>query len=63
LDEDFEQFVKAAAVLTPYFSAFRYPGGSGEPMPSRDEFAEALQHAQAIYDFVLRLVPQEARPV
>ncbi len=63
LDEDFEQFVNAAAVLTPYVSAFRYPGGSDEPMPSREEFDEALQHAQTIYDFVLRLVPQAARPV
>jgi hypothetical protein len=36
LHGDFTQFAKAAAVLTPYVSAFRYPGGgSDEPMPYR----------------------------
>lgn len=54
---------QAAAVLTPYVSAFRYPGGgSDEPMPSPEEFDEALQHAKTIYDFVLNLLPTEARP-
>jgi len=37
-------------------------GGSDEPMPSPEEFDEALQHAQTIYDFVLNLLPTEARP-
>jgi HEPN domain-containing protein len=62
VEEDFKQFATAAAVLTPYVSAFRYPGGSHEPMPSREEFDEALQHAQTIYDFVLGLVPPGAKP-
>jgi len=62
LEQGFSQFATAAAVLTPYVSAFRYPGGSDEPMPSREEFDEALQHAQTIYDFVLGLVPPEATP-
>ena len=53
---------KAAAVLTPYASAFRYPGGSYEPMPTDDEFEEALTYAHAVYDFVLALLPPEARP-
>ncbi len=42
--------------------AFRYPGGPHEPMPSREEFDEAIQHAQAIYDFVLKKLPPEAHP-
>ena len=58
----FSQHGKAAETLTPYASAFRYPGGFEEQMPSREEFNEALQHAQAIYDFVLNLLPKEARP-
>jgi HEPN domain-containing protein len=62
LNPDFQQLAKPAAVLTPYVSAFRYPGGADEPMPSREEFDEALQHAQASYDFVLNLLPAEARP-
>lgn len=60
---DFNRFTAAAEVLTPYVSAFRYPGLSDDPMPSREEFDEALKHAQAIYDFVLNLLPAEARPV
>jgi len=59
---DFNQIARAAEVLTPYVSAFRYPGGSCEPMPSREEFDQALQHAQAINDFVLKQLPPEARP-
>ena len=52
----------AAEILTPYVSAFRYPGLTDDPMPSREEFDAALQQAQAIYDFVLNLVPTAARP-
>ncbi len=59
---EFAEFADAAEILTPYVSAFRYPGLTDEPMPSRAEFATALQHAQAIYDFVLNRLPVEARP-
>jgi hypothetical protein len=31
-----------------------------EPQPA--EYEEALQHAQSIYDFVVNLLPSEARP-
>jgi HEPN domain-containing protein len=62
LNPDFKKYNKAASVLTPYVSAFRYPGGYGEPMPTREEFNEALQYAQAIYDFVLGQLPADARP-
>jgi len=56
------QFEEAAEILTPYVSAFRYPGLTEDPVPSRDEFDAALKHAQTIYDFVLSLLPAEARP-
>ena len=59
---DFAQFEEAAEILTPYASAFRYPGLTDDPMPSSEEFAAALQHAEAIYDFVLNLLPADARP-
>ena len=62
LSPEFTHFAGAAEVLTPYVSAFRYPGLTDDPMPSREEFDLALQHAQAIYDFVLNLLPVEARP-
>ena len=61
-DPGFQPLTKPAAVLTPYVSAFRYPGGADDPMPSREEFDEALKHASVIYDFVLNLLPAEARP-
>ncbi len=59
---DFTQFEEAAEILTPYASAFRYPGLTDDPMPSREEFDAALQHAQAICDFILNLLPADARP-
>jgi len=62
LNTDFQQLAKPAVVLTPYVSAFRYPGGADEPMPTREEFDEALQHAQTIYDFVVNLLPAAVRP-
>ncbi len=62
LRAEFSEHLPAAAVLTPYASAFRYPGGAFEPMPSREEFDEALSHAQVIYDFVVARLPQEAQP-
>lgn len=62
LDAGFRQFEVAATVLTPYVSAFRYPAGGDEFMPSREEFNEALLHAQSICDFVLTLLPVEAPP-
>ncbi len=48
LQPEFSQLLLAAAVLTPYASAFRHPGGAFEPMPSREEFDEALGRAQVI---------------
>jgi len=47
----------AAAILTPYASAFRYPGLVAEPMPSQEEFREPLRHAEGLCDFVLGLLP------
>ena len=35
LDKGFDAFEKPAEILTPYVSAFRYPGGADEPMPER----------------------------
>ena len=59
---EFSQLFPAAAVLTPYASAFRYRGGAFEPMPSREEFDEALGHAERIFGFVMGGLPQEAKP-
>jgi HEPN domain-containing protein len=62
LDSGFQQYRDAAEILTPYAAAYRYPGEFAFLEPSRAEFDAALQHAQTIYDFVLNLLPKEARP-
>jgi HEPN domain-containing protein len=62
ISPQFTRLSEAAEVLTPYVSAFRYPGVTDQSMPTRQEFEAALQHAQGIYDFVLNLLPPEARP-
>jgi len=58
----FDELLDMAAALTPYAWEFRYPDDLAETYPTREEFDKALQHAQAIYDFVLNLLPKEARP-
>ena len=58
----FQEFTDAADTLTPYSAAYRYPDEQGVLEPSREEFDEALQHASAIYDFVVNLLPMEVRP-
>lgn len=62
MDPAFQQYETAAETLTPYSVTYRYPDELGLLEPSRAEFDAALQHAQAIYDFVLNLLPMEARP-
>ena len=58
----FNEVMDMAVALTPYAWEFRYPDDLAETYPTREEFDEALQHAQAIYDFVLNLLPVDARP-
>ena len=58
----FNEVMDMAVSLTPYAWEFRYPDDLAETYPTREEFDEALQHAQAIYDFVLNLLPADARP-
>ncbi len=58
----FQQLIASAAALTPYAWEFRYPDDLAETYPTREEFSEALTHAQTIFDFVLNLLPPEARP-
>jgi len=58
----FNDVMDMAVSLTPYAWEFRYPDDLAETYPTREEFDEALQHAQTIYDFVLTLLPVESRP-
>lgn len=61
-DPDLNEFIPFAAALTPYAWEFRYPDDLAETYPTRDEFGEALQHAERIYDVVSRKPPAEAQP-
>lgn len=62
INREFEQYENIADALTPYSAAYRYPDEQGFLEPTQREFAEALTNAQTIYDFVLKLLPREARP-
>ncbi|HRT55496.1 MAG TPA: HEPN domain-containing protein [Candidatus Paceibacterota bacterium] len=62
LEPKFAPLETQAHVLNPYATAFRYPDTLGVHFPSVAEVRTALEHAQAIYDFVLNLIPREAWP-
>ncbi len=58
----FDGLVPAAAALTPYAWMFRYPDDIVETYPTPEEFDEALKHAQAFYEIVLKQLPPGVRP-
>ena len=58
----FASWEDAAITLTPYATAYRYPGESVTLEPSRTEFDEALELATTFVTFVLSLVPAEVQP-
>jgi HEPN domain-containing protein len=62
MDSTFSKLADAADALTPYATRFRYPNSTFAVEPQPAEYDEAIQHAQAIYDFVLNLLPPAARP-
>jgi len=61
-EPSFSRWEDAAVMLTPYATAYRYPGESATLEPSRLEFDEALQLAAAFLNFVLSLLPKEVQP-
>ena len=62
MENGFEAFLDAAHLLSPFAWRFRYPSELEPSEPTRDQVDEALQHAQAVYDFVLGLLPPETHP-
>ena len=58
-DESFNAWEDAAITLTPYATAYRYPGESSALEPSRAEFEEALKLAEELVTFVLSRLPEE----
>jgi HEPN domain-containing protein len=52
INKKFEELFNAAEVLTPYVSAFRYPGENFEP--ESEDVDEALDHSKKIINFVIQ---------
>jgi HEPN domain-containing protein len=61
-DASFAAHEEAAITLTPYATAYRYPGESATLEPSRSEFEEALKLAGELVGFVLSLLPRDVHP-
>ena len=62
IEPQLSQLADAADALTPYATRFRYPNAAFAIEPKPTEFDEALQHAQAVYDFIVNVLPAEVRP-
>lgn len=60
VDPSFAAWNAVAQELTPYAVQFRYPGDVLEPEQYEAELA--LQHAAALLEFVLYLLPKEVKP-
>ena len=62
VDSAFARWTAAAATLTPYAIAYRYPEESAVLEPDRAEFDEALRTAAEFVQFVLSLLPHDVKP-
>ena len=56
----FSALQQAAAKLTPYSTAFRYPPRTSHP--DEEQYQQAEQAAAGLFAFVCSLLPEEARP-
>jgi hypothetical protein len=61
-DSTFTNGTEEAILLTPYATAYRYPGESSAIEPTRTEFDDALKAAQELFAFVLNAMPKELHP-
>jgi len=62
IDSKFSALTDAADALTPYATRFRYPNATFAVEPQPTECSEAIQHAKAVYEFVLSRLPAGERP-
>ncbi len=58
-DHSFESIRDVADILTPYATAFRYPGDVLEPEPADAE--EAYRLANHVFEFIAQKMPEEGR--
>lgn len=62
IDPIFQNFHETAAILTPYATAFRYPGEFFETEPDKEQVEKAIKLAKQVLDFVMAQLPEEVRP-
>ena len=62
-DPAFTTLEMQADTLNPYATAFRYPSTLGVSFPSVVEVTTAIEHAQAVCDFIAQHVPPEMHPI
>lgn len=60
LQSGFDKWDEVAEMLTPYATAFRYPGDVLEP--EAYEVEEALDGAKNLVNFILKSLPDEVKP-
>lgn len=60
LESSLSPWLDTGERLTPYATAFRYPGEILEP--DREEFDQAFEDAESLYNFILSLLPAEVHP-
>ncbi len=60
IEPDGEKLLNDVILLTPYATAFRYPGEVMEP--DREDFDVALKSAKKIFEFILSKLPDPAKP-
>ena len=62
IDPAFRELADAAADLTPYTTAFRYPDEFFEAEPDQEQFNQAFGQAKQILQFVLERLPKSVVP-
>ena len=60
LKTEFTNWFDTAETLTPYATAYRYPGEMCGP--TQAEFKSALQMAEGLYQYILSNLPPEVHP-
>jgi HEPN domain-containing protein len=58
-DQRFGHWTESGVLLSPYATAYRYPGEGSDLEPTRAEFDEALSVATEFVSFVLTLLPAD----
>lgn len=61
-DLEFNRFFEAAATLTPYATAYRYPNEFFESEPEEGQLEEALRLSEEILNFVVHRIPEDVVP-